>query len=166
MFNQPYSNYSFPNGYAPQNYMQRTYPPQPQVQPQMQQAQAPMIMEMPIQDIKFVNKAQADAYIVFPNTKVMLIDKESGMVYVKTADNMGQSQTQYFRFEPTNPDGTPIVAQEPAPQVDFDQFIKKEDLEKFGFVTVSQYNELAQRLEQIQKRLEGVKTNGGQPKQP
>jgi hypothetical protein len=142
MFNQPYSNYSFPNGYAPQNYMQRTYPPQPQVQPQMQQPQAPMPMEIPIQDIKFVNKAQADAYIVFPNTKVMLIDKESGMVYVKTADNMGQSQTQYFRFEPTNPDGTPIVAQEPTPPINLD-----------NFVTIDKFNELSAQFAELKKML-------------
>jgi hypothetical protein len=140
MFNQPYSNYSFPNGYAPQNYMQRAYPPQPQVQPQMQQPQAPLTMEMPIQDIKFVNKAQADAYIVFPNTKVMLIDKESGMVYVKTADNMGQSQTQYFRFEPTNPDGTPIVPQEPIPPINID-----------NFVTIDKFNELSAQFAELKK---------------
>lgn len=167
----PYqNNYGGMSGYAQRGYNSQPQPmtqPQPQVQPQIQMPMAqPMPpMDMPIQDIKYVNKAQAEAYIVFPNSKVMLIDKESGIVYIKTADGMGQSKTDYFRFEPINADGSPIKPQEPTPQVDFDQFIKKEDLEKLGFVTVSQYNELAQRLEQIQKRLEGVKANGGQPKQ-
>jgi hypothetical protein len=156
--------------------MQRAYNPQPQQMPQQppmvqqptpMQPQMPNAYEMPIQDIKFVNKAQAEAYIVFPNTKVMLIDTESGIAHIKTADNMGQSKTEYFRFEPINADGSPIKPQEPIPQVNFDEFIKKQDLENFGFVTVSQYNELAQKLEQIQKRLEGVRTNvGQQPKQP
>ena len=95
----------------------------------------------------------------------MLIDKESGIVYVKTADGMGQTQTDYFRFDRVNADGSPIKPQEPIPQVDFDQFVKKEDLEKLGFVTIAQYNELAHRMEQIQKRLEGAKVNGGQSKQ-
>lgn len=122
-------------------------------------------MEMPIQDIKYVNKAQAEAYIVFPNTKVMLIDKESGVVYVKTADGMGQTKTDYFRFEPINADGSPIKPQEPTPQVDFNQFIKREDLEKLDFVNIEQFNQLAQKFEQIQKRLEGAKANVGQPKQ-
>jgi 23S rRNA-/tRNA-specific pseudouridylate synthase len=174
----PYQNYPYSSPYAPTNYMQRAYAPQTpqmaqpqqqaQVQPQMQMPMAQQMppMEMPIQDIKYVNRAQAEAYIVFPNTKVMLIDKESGIAYVKTADGMGQTQTDYFRFDRVNADGSPIKPQEPAPQVDFNQFIKREDLEKFGFVTVSQYNELAQKLEQIQKRLEGAKQNVGQPKQP
>ena len=64
-----------------------------------------------------------------------------------------------------NADGSPIKPQEPTPQVDFDNFIKKDDLEKLGFVTFAQYNELAQKLEHIQKRLEGARTNVGQPKQ-
>lgn len=173
MFNTPYQSYM---PYGANNYMQRGYAPQqqPMAQPQMQsqpqpqmQAQPPMTYDMPIQDIKYVNKAQAEAYIVFPNTKVMLIDKESGIAYVKTADGMGQTQTDYFRFDRVNADGSPIKPQEPTPQFNLDEFIKKEDLEKLGFVTVAQYNELAQKLEQIQKRLEGVRTNvGQQPKQP
>lgn len=174
--NNPYSNYPYQStNYGVPNYSARPYPsstqpmsqPQPQVQPQMQMPMAqPMPpMDLPIQDIKYVNKAQAEAYIVFPNTKVMLIDKESGIAYVKTADGMGQTQTDYFRFDRVNADGSPIKPQEPTPQVNFDEFIKREDLENFGFVTVAQYNELAQKLEQIQKRLEGAKSNVGQPKQ-
>jgi hypothetical protein len=167
MYSSPYQSYS---PYGANNYMQRPYAPQPQQmaqpQPQMQMPQQMPPMEMPIQDIKYVNRAQAEAYIVFPNTKVMLIDKESGIVYMKTADGMGQTQTDYFRFEKVNADGSPIKPQEPTPQVNFDEFIKKEDLEKLGFVTVTQYNELAQKMEQIQKRLEGAKSNVGQPKQP
>ena len=167
-----YQPYGYQPSYGNPNYMQRGYAPQtpqmPHSQPQMQmQAQIPQQspMEMPIQDIKYVNKAQADAYIVFPNTKVMLIDRESGMVYIKAADGMGQSQTEYFRFEPINADGSPIKPQEPTPQVNFDEFIKKEDLQKFGFGTMEQYDALAQKLEQIQKRFEGAKQNVGQPKQ-
>ena len=95
----------------------------------------------------------------------MLIDKESGFVYVKTADGMGQTQTDYFRFDRVNADGSPIKPQEPAPKVNFDDFIKREDLEKLGFVTIDQYNALAEKLSQIQKRLEGAKQNVGQPKQ-
>ncbi len=167
-----YQGYGYQSPYSTPNYMQRTYAPQPQQmnqsQPQMQpQPQQPQIspMELPIQDIKYVNKAQAEAYIVFPNTKVMLIDKESGIVYVKTADGMGQSKTEYFRFEPINSDGSPIKPQEPLPQVDFEQFVKIDQLKNMGFVTFAQFQEFTQKLEQIQKRLEGAKSNVGQPKQ-
>lgn len=168
--NNPYQSYPYQNNYggmpsyAPRGYNsqpQQMGQPQPQVQQPMQMPQQMLPMELPIQDIKYVNKAQAEAYIVFPNTKVMLIDKESGVAYVKTADGMGQSKTDYFRFEAVNADGSPIKPQEPTPQVNFDDFVKKEQLDKLGFVNIEQFNALAQKMEQIQKRLEGVKANVG-----
>lgn len=165
-----YQNYGYQPNYQQPNYMQRGYAPQPSQMPQNQQQvftpiQTPPPMETPIQDIKFVNRAQAEAYIVFPNTKVMLIDKESGVAYVKTADGMGQTQTDYFRFEAVNADGTPIKAQEPTPQVNYEDFVKVEQLKNFNFVTNEQYQELLKKMEILQKKLEGVKANVGQPKQ-
>lgn len=154
----PYQNYGYQPNYQQPNYMQRGYAPQPSQMPQIQQQTFPPIQpppptETPIQDIKFVNKAQAEAYIVFPNAKVMLIDTENGMAYIKTADNMGQTKTDYFRFEPINADGSPIKPQEPTPQVDFSEFVK-----------VDEFKALQAKFDQLIKRLE-VKQNGGQPKQ-
>lgn len=168
--NNPYSNYPYQStNYGVPNYSQRPYLPSTQQMPQnMQQIpmqpQPQMQYEIPIQDVRFVTSEEAKAYIVMPNSKALLIDK-NGMAYLKTADNMGQSQTQYFRFEAVTADGSPIKPQEPTPQVDFNQFIKKEDLENLGFVTVSQYNELAQKLEHIQKQIMGGRQNVGQSKQ-
>lgn len=170
MQNYGYQNYGYQPSYSTPNYMQRAYAPQmpqmaqPQMQPQTSMQMQPPV-EMPIQDIKFVNKAQAEAYIVFPNTKVMLIDKESGVVYVKTADGMGQTQTDYFRFEPINADGSPIKPQDNVPQVDYDEFVKKTDLSALGLVTIEQYNSLEEKIEHLQKQLEGGRQNGKTSKQ-
>jgi hypothetical protein len=130
-----------PNPYQTQQIMQ----PQPQPQPQVS-------YEIPIQDIRFVTSEEAKAYIVMPNTKALLIDR-NGLAYLKTADGMGQSQTEYFRFEPVNADGSPIKPQEKPQEVDFSDFLKKSDLEQMGFVTKEQYTTLSQRLEQIQKQI-------------
>ena len=164
----PYQNYGYQPNYQQPNYMQRQYAPQPSQMPQNQQQtfapiQTPPPMETPIQDIKFVNRAQAEAYIVFPNTKVMLIDTENGMAYIKTADGMGQTQTEYFRYDKVNADGSPIKPQEPTPQVNFNEFVKVEQLKDFGFVTNEQYQELWKKMEILQKKLEGVKPNAPKP---
>lgn len=164
----PYQNYGYQPTYQQPNYMQRQYTPQPSQMPQNQQQafapiQTPPPMETPIQDIKFVNRAQAEAYIVFPNAKVMLIDTENGMAYIKTADGMGQTQTEYFRFDKVNADGSPIKPQEPTPQVNFNEFVKVEQLKEFGFVTTEQYQELCKKMEILQKKLEGVKPNAPKP---
>lgn len=158
----PYTGYGYPT-YGRQNYMQ---PQQPMAQPQMQQqAQPTMQYETPIQDIRFVTSEEAKAFIVMPNSKALLIDKNGGVAHLKTADNMGQSVTQYFKFEQVNADGTPIKAQEPTPQVDFGQFAKKEELN--GFVTIEQYKQLAEQYNSLveqfktmQKIIAGGKPNG------
>lgn len=151
-YQQPYAN-PYGNAYGLPTYGQNSYPspqnmmrqPQPQSQPTMQ-------YELPIQDIRFVTSEEAKAYIVMPNTKALLIDR-NGVAYLKTADGMGQSQTQYFRFEPINADGSPIKPQEQPQSVDLTDYIKKEDLQSMGFVTKDQFNTLCQKIEQLQKQL-------------
>jgi hypothetical protein len=93
----------------------------------------------------------------FKNVYRLLIDKESGMAHLKTADNMGQSATQLYKFEAINADGSPIKPQEPTPQFNPDDFAKK-------FVSVEQYQELVNRFEELKKFI-GGKQNVGQPKQ-
>lgn len=154
-----YQGYGYQPNYVQPNYVQRNYAPQPPQMPQNQsQAFPPMqntpIPENPIQDIKFVNRAQAEAYIVFPNTKVMLIDIENNVVYIKTADNMGQTQTTYFKFEQTNADGTPLKAEAPVSKVNLD-----------NFVTIEEFTELKEKFNQMQKRLEAKANVGQQAKQ-
>ena len=158
----PYGGYGMPN-YGRQNYMQ---PQQPMAQPQMQQqAQPPMQYETPIQDIRFVTSEEAKAFIVMPNSKALLIDKNGGVAHLKTADNMGQSVTQYFKFEQVNADGTPIKAQEPTPQVDYGNFVTKDQLN--GLPTAEQYKQLAEQYNSLveqfktmQKIIAGGKPNG------
>jgi hypothetical protein len=172
-----YQGYGYQPSYQQPSYMQRAYNPQPQqmAQPQPQpQVQQPMQMpqQMPIapqvpqiQEFRHGTEDEIRPIIIYPNCVAYYIDYSKGRMYAKRADGAGMSSLEYYELTPINADGSPIKPQEPIPQINFDEFIKKEDLEKFGFVTVAQYNELAQKLEQIQKRLEGARTNVGQPKQ-
>ena len=75
----PYTGYGYPT-YGRQNYMQ---PQQPMAQPQMQQQTQPtMQYETPIQDIRFVTSEEAKAFIVMPNSKALLIDKNGGVAHL------------------------------------------------------------------------------------
>lgn len=162
----PYSQYPY-TGYAYPNYGQRNFiqPQQQMAQPQQQVQQQPMQYETPIQDIRFVTSEEAKAFIVMPNSKALLIDKNGGVAHLKTADNMGQSVTQYFKFEQVNADGSPIKPQEQTPQVDFGQFATKKDLD--GLPTADQYkqlsdkyNSLVEQFQTMQKIIAGGKQNG------
>ena len=138
-----YTGYNYPN-YGRQSYMQ---PQQPIGQPQMQvQQQAQPQYETPIQDIRFVTSEEAKAFIVMPNSKALLIDRNGGVAHLKTADNMGQSVTQYFKFEQVNADGSPIKPQETAQSVDFSQF-----------VTISQYNDLLAQFDGLKNMVQNAK---------
>jgi hypothetical protein len=177
----PYQNYPYSSPYAPNNYMQRAYTPQAQQmaqnqmqpQPQMQmpmaqqmQPQVPIAPQVPqIQEFRHGTEDEIKPIIIYPNCVAYYIDYSKGRMYAKRADGSGLSSFEYYELTPINADGSPIKPQEPAPQVNFDDFIKREDLANLGFVTTEQYNELADKLSQIQKRLEGAKQNVGQPKQ-
>lgn len=175
-YNSPYGAQNRAQ-YGVPSYGGYNYTPQPQqmtVQPQ-NQPQAQPQYEMPIQDIRFVTAEEAKAFIVMPNSRVLLIDR-SGMAYLKTADNMGQSQTQCFRFEAVNADGSPIKPQEQPTQPDFKDFVKLndiknfgfatlDDIKKLGFVTAEDYEKLESKLNEIQNRLERGRTSSA-PKQP
>ena len=157
MFNSPYSSYPYSN-YGMPSYPQRPYSPQAQqhmqgAQQMPMQPQPQVQYELPIQDVRFVTSEEAKAYIVMPNSKALLIDKNSGVAHLKVADNMGQSQTQYFKFEPINANGTPIKPQETSPQIDISELDKK-------FATIEQYNSLLDQFKQI-KQMIGGKQNGG-----
>lgn len=161
MFNNPYSTYPYGN-YGMPNYSPRPYAPQAQQTMQStqqipMQPQPQMQYETPIQELRFVTSEEAKAFIVMPNSKALLIDKNNGVAHLKVADNMGQSQTQYFKFEPINADGTPIKPQESVPQIDFAELDKK-------FATVEQYNSLLDQVKQL-KQLVGGKQNATNTKQ-
>jgi hypothetical protein len=178
-----YYPYSSPYG-TPQNraqygvpsyggYNYTTQPQQMQSMPQ-NQPQAQPQYEMPIQDIRFVTAEEAKAFIVMPNSRVLLIDR-SGMAYLKTADNMGQSQTQCFRFEAVNSDGSPIKPQEQPTKPDFKDFVKLNDINKFGFATMEdiknlgfatteQVSALSKKIDELQNQRMGVKQNVGTSK--
>ena len=157
----PYTGYAYPN-YGNRQFMQ---PQQPQMsQPQMQQTQQAVQYETPIQDIRFVTSEEAKAFIVMPNSKALLIDKNGGVAHLKTADNMGQSVTQYYKFEQVNADGTPLRQQEPTTQVDYEQFATKKDIDALPTVEqyqqlATQYNSLLEQVNVIKKMIIGGKSN-------
>lgn len=169
------AQYGVPS-YGGYNYTQQPQqmPSIPQNQPQMQPQPQPQY-EMPIQDIRFVTAEEAKAFIVMPNTSVLLIDKSSGIAQLKSADNMGQSNSKHFRFEEVNADGSPIKPQEQPTQPDFKDFVKLSDINKFGFATMEdikglgfatteQLNQLSLKIDALQKQNTGVKQNVGTSK--
>ena len=159
-YNNPYQGYYGNSSYGMPYQQQSMYSRQPMYQQPQMQPQPQGQYETPIQDVRFVTSKEAEAYIVMPNTGALLIDANGGIAHYKVANNMGQSVTKFFKFVEVDANGNPIKPQEPTPQVDFNQFAKRDELN--GFATIEQYNALTKRQNELLARIEGIqKAMGG-----
>lgn len=144
-------NYNpYMGGYYPQynTYQQYQQPTSQQIQrPQQVQPQ----YETPIQDIRFVTSEEAKAYIVMPNSKALLIDKQNNTAFLKTADNMGQSSNKIYKFNEVNEDGEPVLTQKQQ-EIDTKSFIKREELK--DYITFDDLNRLNEEIDKLNMKVD------------
>lgn len=154
MYNSSYSLGSR-YGYNP------TYQPMYAQYPQMAMQQYPQqqfqqLIEPPIQSVKFVNENEAKAYIVLPNTKEMLIDKDNGLAYLKSADQTGQSSTKIFKFEEViEKDKNEAGRGKIQPDRDMSDYVKRDDLSDFikTDAVTSLSKDIYDRLSVLEKKI-------------
>lgn len=128
--NNPYNSYY--GGYQPNyNYQQPTYNYQQPVQKQ----------DMPFSDVRYGTLDEAKAFIVMPAKSVMIINKNMGEFYIKTADSMGNSALETFKYtkidnNPTQPQTSEFNPKEYVKISDLNEFSKnfltREDLKLFN----------------------------------
>lgn len=152
----PYTGYTYPN-YGNRQFMQ----PQPQQQQQIQpQAVVPTLC--------YAKMEEAKPYIITAtNSSILFIDREAGKALLKTTDNMCNSYSRYFVFNESDENGNALQAkkEEVAPQIDYEKFITKDDLSKYGFVTKDQFNALFDKLKLVENQItKGAKENVGTAK--
>ena len=159
-YGTPYGNYfQYPYGY--QNQMQRqgqmANMQMQQMQPQMQPMEQPVMNSVPFREVKFVTSDEAKSYVLFPNTSVLLIDRQNGVAYVKSADNLGQSFTETFHY--TKADNA-SQGQNYSPQgandfggIDMSAYITNEQLEHKKYATQDDLDKLSLKIEEMNKKL-------------
>lgn len=154
MYNSSYSlgsRYGYNPTYQP---MYTQYQQMPMTQYMQQPIQQQM--EPPIQAVKFVNESEAKAYIVMPNTKEMLIDKDKGIAYLKSADQTGQSSTKIFKFEEViDKDINTSNLGKIQPEIDMSGYVKREDLSDFikTDAVTSLSKDIYDRLSMLEKKV-------------
>lgn len=147
----------------PMGYNFSNYPTQPFRQPYVQQPQQPMGQpqsqtqyELPIQYMGYANQNQVEAYILPPNSKALFKDNVNGVYYEKTCNNDGVSSIKQFKDITVKSENKPLETEKEQPSIDLSGYAKKEELG--AFVSVKQYNELVERVEQLQKQVTLPKT--------
>jgi hypothetical protein len=126
-----YMNYNY-NPY--QNY--GMYQQQPMMQPQQNNN------GMPFNDVKFATIEEAKAYIMLPNTKVMFMDRDNSVFYIKSADSLGKSMIEAFKYV--------RIEDNPSASVSHENFVKIEDLKDYlkDFVTRDELNNVFKKDEE------------------
>lgn len=160
-------NYPYLNNQNYGMYQQPTY----QQQQMMQQTQqyAPS-NNLPFNDIKFATLKEAEAYMVLPNTKVMFMDRDNSVFYIKSADSLGKSTLEGFKFTRIEDESTQSVS----PQIDTKDFVRKEDMKSFlagfitkddikDFITKDELKGIDSKLETFQKQIVGSMLKQGNP---
>lgn len=115
--------------------------------------------DMPIQGVKLVNADEARAFIVMPNTRVMLMDRNNSIFYIKSADSLGQSTLEAYEFKRIdNTNNTPQEKVE-MPNIDLEQFVKKDEIknvvteDKLSTELKTVKDELSNKIEELKKSI-------------
>lgn len=115
--------------------------------------------DMPIQGVKFVNADEAKAFMVMPNTRVMLMDRNNSLFYIKSADSLGQSMLETYEFRKVDNSKTDTANTDAKSNIDLEQFVKKDQLD--DIVTTEKLNselktvkdELSTKIEELKKSI-------------
>lgn len=112
------------------------------------QPQQPVVAPCPFQDVRFVNEKEADAFIVMAGQKVLLIDSANQKMWIKSADNMGTSTTETYRFERVENDTNATNNQ---PQIDTSNFVMRKDLENVA--TKGELASIRETIKELEKQV-------------
>lgn len=125
---------------------------QPMTQIQQNMTQPMQVQNQPAQMPKSTNdiiwvqgEAGAKAYLVAPNSRVVLWDTENRTIYIKSADGNGVPSMQILDFTERN--ATPSISPENAPKTHECKCGDK-------FVTKEQFEALQGKFEELSKRFE------------
>lgn len=145
MYNNSYfggNQYGTPN-YNTFGQSYGTYQPQVTQRPMATQ----QYQDIPFSDVMYGTFDEAKAYIVAPTKSVMFIDRDKSEFYVKSADNMGKSFLEPFKYSKLDENPT-----EPKqPEIDLSQFVKSSDL--IDFVTKQDLATINEKLDTLSKQV-------------
>lgn len=139
-----YNNYG--NTYIPP--VQQRPMTMPMAQQPMMQPQQPVVAPCPFNDVRFANEKEASGFMVLAGQKVLLIDSANQKMWIKSADNMGTSTTETYRFERIeNVENSTANTS----QIDTSNFVMRKDLE--NCVTRDEINELKESVKALEKQV-------------
>lgn len=108
---------------------------------------------VPIHEIRFVTKAEAEAYTLFPNRTALLIDSTNNMAYFKSSDNMGLSTMKSFKYSELGGENKEAEEAVEKQEIDTSMFVKREELDFSNFITKDDFKKLIDKVDILQKKV-------------
>ena len=148
-----YNTYSNPYMYGV-NPVQNYGIPNQQYYPNVQNTN-----DMPMQGVKFVTQDEAKAYMVMPNQRVLLMDKNNSLFYIKSADSLGQSNLEAYEFKKIDINNPKQPEQNTGPKFDIENLVKKDQLDnlvtkdKLGEELKAVRIDLTQKIDELKKSI-------------
>lgn len=155
-YNTPYANQVYQDRMAQiQNAYQQALP-QAAINQQQTQNQGAINQGL----LWVQGEAGAKAYLMAPNTTVLLMDSENERFYIKSTDGAGMPNLRVFEYREMHPNTQPVQNTEPI-NIDPSKFVEREEFEEIK----KQYNDLMKRLEsyelqQAEESKKAKKTGG------
>ena len=123
---QSYLNYGGGNYNAYPNMQQPQQRPYPMQQPQQ-------VQDMPFREVRYGTLDEAKANLVMPNQAIMIINRNLGEFYIKSANGRGEPTVEAFKYSKLednsqNPQTTNFDPNNFVKKGDLTDFITKEDL--------------------------------------
>ena len=122
-------NYNYTNPY-----------PMPQNKPIMGSQQQSQNIQIPFQDVRFINEEEFNSFMVLiPNSRALLIDPQKSVACIKSTDGLGLSYIERYSFNKIND-------------------VKETQPNQTNYATKDELKSLADKLAELQKRLQPADT--------
>jgi hypothetical protein len=115
-----------------------------------------MGLTAPMNNVIWVQgKEGANSWQMNPNSLAILLDSENtGIMYIKTTDNVGISSLRMFEYTEVTGKKTESVSKSTVDDLDLSQFVRKDELNTF-------IKELIEEHERVVSRTAGVSAESG-----
>ena len=112
---------------------------------QQKQQSVQNTQQSPFNDVRIATEAEATAHFLFPNTRVLLMDINNNVFWIKSADSLGQSVMEKYTFAKVDSN---TASSTDAPKINYENFATKDELK-----TVSEHIERLDKKFDIIKKL-------------
>ena len=110
-----------------------------------------------LQGIIFATEEEVKGYLMPLSSRIMFMDKDKQVFYIKSSDSLGISNIEYYSFNKFNPDELKKATDttNATPNINLEDYVKRDEIK--ALPTVEQYNDLLEQYKAMTSELATLK---------